>query len=228
MRCAVVGAGAWGTALANLLADNGHDTMLWAFEPDVVASINEHRENRRFLAGLRLAAGLHATNDQTVALRGAALVVYATPSHHLRRIANLGAAHVNDAATLVVASKGIEHASGALMTTVIEDELRGRSVVGLSGPSFASEVIGGQPTAVVAASRNVDDARVAQAALSNATFRVYTHDDVIGVELGGALKNVGAARNDAPRRGTRRKGFDIRRTCRSGRSRAHLHWSIEP
>ncbi len=190
MRCAVIGAGAWGTALANVLADNGNETRLWAFEPDVAASINERRENVRFLAGLPLVPSLRATNDASQALHGAELVVYATPSNHLRRIAMAHVPHVAASATLVVASKGIEHASNALMTTVIEHELRGHAVVGLSGPSFAAEVVAGQPTAIVAASREPEAARVTQAAFSNAALRVYTHDDVIGVELGGALKNV--------------------------------------
>jgi glycerol-3-phosphate dehydrogenase (NAD(P)+) len=190
VRCAVIGAGAWGTALANLLTENGHDVVLWAFEPDVAEAINARHENSRFLAGLPLHPALRATNSDTDALRGAALVVYATPSHHLRRIVRQGAASVERDAILIVATKGIEQTSHALMTAIVECEVAGRPVVGISGPSFAAEVIAGQPTAIVAASEHADAARVAQAALSSATFRVYTHDDVIGVELGGALKNV--------------------------------------
>ena len=190
MRCAVIGAGAWGTALAHLLAENGHETVLWAFEQDVVHSINTSHRNERFLTGLRLNDSLRASNAHTDALDGAQLVVYATPSHHLRRICTAGAKHVHDDAVLAVATKGIEHASGALMTTVVEHEVHGRAVVGISGPSFAAEVVAGQPTAIVAASRSESAARRAQAALSGRTFRVYTHDDLVGVELGGALKNV--------------------------------------
>jgi glycerol-3-phosphate dehydrogenase (NAD(P)+) len=190
VRCAVVGAGAWGTALASLLADNGHETIIWAFEDDVAESINARRENERFLTGLALNAALRATNSHRDALDGAQFVVYATPSHHLRPIVAAGAAHVGRDALLVVATKGIEHHSGALMTTIVQHEVRGHAVVGISGPSFAAEVIAGQPTAIVAASKDAAAARRAQAVLSNATFRVYTHDDVVGVELGGALKNV--------------------------------------
>ncbi|MEP6495182.1 MAG: NAD(P)H-dependent glycerol-3-phosphate dehydrogenase [bacterium] len=190
MRCAVVGAGAWGTALAQLLAENGAETSLWAFEDDVVASINSCRENPRFLAGARLSPAVRATGDLGEALRGASFVVYATPSHHLRHIAAQGAPHVQPGAILTVATKGIEQRSLALMTSVIEQEVPGRAVVGISGPSFAVEVIAQQPTAIVAASNTPDAARAAQAALSGSTFRVYTHDDLIGVELGGALKNV--------------------------------------
>jgi glycerol-3-phosphate dehydrogenase (NAD(P)+) len=189
MRCAVIGAGAWGTALADLLASNGHETVIWAFEPDVAESIDANHDNR-FLAGARLATALRATTDQRTALDGAELVVYATPSHHLRAIAGDGAGFVRRDAILTVASKGIERGSLALMTSVIEEEVRGHRVVGISGPSFASEVMARQPTAIVAASRDREAAQLAQGAFSSASFRVYTLDDVVGVELGGALKNV--------------------------------------
>jgi glycerol-3-phosphate dehydrogenase (NAD(P)+) len=190
MRCAVVGAGAWGTALADLLAGNGHDTVLWALEPDVAASVNECHENQRFLSGLPLVASLRATNDQAEAVAGAKFVVYATPSEHLGRIAAECAACVERDAILVVASKGIERGTLSLMTGVVEREVPGHAVVGLSGPSFAAEVVAKQPTAIVAASRDANAARGAQTALSSGTFRVYTNDDVTGVELGGSLKNV--------------------------------------
>ena len=190
MRCAVIGAGAWGTALADLLAGNGHDTTLWAYETDVAAAINAQHENPRFLAGMPLSPALRATNDQADALRDATLVVYATPSHHLRRIARESAHLVHRDAILTVATKGIEQTSLALMTTVIENEVPHHAVVGISGPSFAAEVVAGQPTAIVAASLSAPAARAAQSALSSSTFRVYTHHDLTGVELGGALKNV--------------------------------------
>src|SRR5579884_2980585 len=189
MRCAVIGAGAWGTALADLLASNGHDTVIWAHEPDVAASINAAHENR-FLRGIALSTALRASTDQREALSGAALVVYATPSHHLRRIAREGAPCVRRDAVLAVATKGIERETLALMTSITETEVNARAVVGISGPSFASEVASRHPTAIVAASTNDDAALLVQAALSSASFRVYTHDDVTGVELAGALKNV--------------------------------------
>jgi glycerol-3-phosphate dehydrogenase (NAD(P)+) len=190
MRSAVIGAGAWGTALADLLARNGHETVLWALEHDVAASVNSDRENRRFLAGHRLAAALRATTAQADALAGAELVVYAAPSNHLRHIAAEGAAHIAERVTLVVATKGIERGTLALMTSVVQAEVPGRAVVGLSGPSFAAEVAARQPTAVVAASQDRSAAMTVQGAFSGHGFRVYTNDDVIGVELAGALKNV--------------------------------------
>jgi len=190
MRCAVIGAGAWGTALADLLASNGNETVIWAHEPDVAQSIGECHENRRFLAGQSLAGSLRATNDQGVALDGATLVVYATPSQHLRHIARDGARHVDPRAILAVASKGVEHGTLALMTDVVGSEVKARAVVGISGPSFANEVVARHPTAIVAASSHPDAAVVVQEVFASPTFRVYTNDDVIGVELGGALKNV--------------------------------------
>jgi len=190
MRCAVIGAGAWGTALADLLATSGHEVRIWALESDVVESINATHENTRFLAGARLTPTLVATRDQAEALDRAQLVVYATPSTHLRSIARAAATCVHPDAILAVASKGIELGSMALMTDVIAAEVTHHAVVALSGPSFAVEVAERQPTAIVAASEAPSAARFVQKAMSSATFRIYTHDDVVGVELGGALKNV--------------------------------------
>jgi glycerol-3-phosphate dehydrogenase (NAD(P)+) len=190
MRCAVVGAGAWGTALADLLARNGHETTLWAREADVVETINSRHENARFLAGAPLSAELRATGDLDVAVAGAELVTYAAPSHVLRRVAEQSAGAVGQAATVAVATKGIERDTFALMTDVVGEELPGRPVVAISGPSFAAEVAARQPTAVVAASRDPGAAEAVQRAYSSPEFRVYTNDDVTGVELGGALKNV--------------------------------------
>ena len=151
MRCAVIGAGAWGTALADLLAGNGHETMLWAHEPDVAESVNACHENRRFLAGMRLAPALRATNDLGEALDDAEFVVYATPSPHLRRIASLGAGNLKRNAIAVVASKGIEAETLALMTSVLQEQVPEHRVVGISGPSFAAEVVARHPKAIVAA-----------------------------------------------------------------------------
>ena len=190
MNCAVIGAGAWGTALANVLAANGHHVALWAREPDVVDAVNHTRENRRFLPGVCVTDGVVATGNIDDALGGAELVIYVAPSHALRAVVESGAASVRADAVLVVASKGIERESLEIMSDVVADTLPSHSVVALSGPTFAAEVANGQPTAVVAASTDLAAAECVQRALSSEVFRVYTHDDVIGVELGGALKNV--------------------------------------
>ena len=189
-RCAVIGAGAWGTALADLLARNGHDVVLWAREPDVVASINERHVNDRFLAGAPLHAALRATDDLRGAVRDADVVTYVPPSHVLRDLLRSHADAVPEDATVVVASKGIERDTLAIMTDVVETELPDHEAVALSGPSFAIEVAARQPTAVVAASAESELAAIVQRTFSSERFRVYTHDDVVGVELGGALKNV--------------------------------------
>ncbi|HJQ20195.1 MAG TPA: NAD(P)H-dependent glycerol-3-phosphate dehydrogenase [Gemmatimonadaceae bacterium] len=190
MRCAVVGAGAWGTALADMLACAGHEVRIWALEREVVGAINERHENPTYLGGFGLASSLRASHHHAEVLSEAQLVVYATPSQHLREIIRDGVAHVGEDAVIAVASKGIEQGTLALMSDVVADELPHHAVVALSGPSFAAEVAARQPTAIVAASDEDAAAQLVQDALSSATFRVYTHDDLIGVELGGALKNV--------------------------------------
>ena len=190
MQTAVVGAGAWGTALADLLARNGAAVTVWAYEPDVVDSINARHENARFLAGARLHDAVRATADLGDAVDGARLIVFVTPSHVLRGIARRASGSLRGDVTVVVASKGIERETLALMTDVVAEEIPRSAVVGLSGPSFAREVIQRQPTAVVAASRETSASVCVQQAFSSETFRVYTHHDVAGVELGGSLKNV--------------------------------------
>ncbi|HEX2722775.1 MAG TPA: NAD(P)H-dependent glycerol-3-phosphate dehydrogenase [Gemmatimonadaceae bacterium] len=189
-RCAVIGAGAWGTALADLLARNGHEVRIWAYEWDVVETINRLHQNRRFLAGHQLADTLDANNDIGETLDGAELVTLATPSHVLRTVTKSASKYVGAGTAVVVASKGIERESLALMTEVAAEELPQGIVVALSGPSFASEVAAQQPTAVVVASRDENAALFAQQAFSSIHFRAYTHADVTGVEVGGSLKNV--------------------------------------
>lgn len=190
MRATVVGGGAWGTALGDLLARGGHDATLWAREPDVAADIVRAHSNPRFLPGIALHPRLAASSDMGDALRGASLVVYVAPSHVLRDVVRAGASMVARDAVLVVATKGIERGTLALMTDVVASELPGRSIVALSGPSFALEVAECHPTAIVAASRDAAAAALVQRTCSSPTVRIYTNDDVCGVELGGALKNV--------------------------------------
>jgi glycerol-3-phosphate dehydrogenase (NAD(P)+) len=190
MRCAVIGAGAWGTAIADRLARNGHAVQLWAREDDVVTSINTAHTNARFLAGVSLAPTLRATSRMAEALDDAVLVIYAAPSHVLRDVVRAGASQLLSSAVLGIATKGIERETLALMTDVVREESPSHAVVAFSGPSFAAEVATQQPTAVVAASDVPAAAALLQLAASAPSFRVYTTDDVVGVELGGALKNV--------------------------------------
>ena len=189
-RCAVIGAGAWGTALGSVLAGNEHDVVLWARESDVVESINSRHFNDRFLAGHALDPRLRATGDVADATSEADIVVFVPPSHALRTVAASTRRAISPDAIVAVASKGIERGTLALMTEVVADELPGHPVVALSGPSFAAEVAARQPTAIVAASEEHDAAVATQEAFSNTVLRVYTTEDMIGVELGGSLKNV--------------------------------------
>lgn len=190
MKCAVMGAGAWGTALANLLAENGHEAAIWSFEEDVADSISTSHENPRFLPGVALHPGIRASHDKSDVLAGTEFIVLASPSQVLRSVVHECADTVGPDATVVVATKGIERDTLVLMTDVAAAEFPGRSIVALSGPSFAAEVAARQPTAIVAASASPAAAARTQDAFSSPSFRVYTNDDVVGVELGGALKNV--------------------------------------
>lgn len=189
-RCAVIGAGAWGTALGDVLSRNGHEVSIWAYEWDVVESINRSHQNRRFLAGHQLWDTLKAYNDLGDVLKGAELVTFATPSHVLRSIARASMDLIAPGTPIVVASKGIERDTLSLMTDVISEEIPESVVVALSGPSFAAEVVAQQPTAVVVASESAEAALFAQTAFSSVHFRAYTQADVTGVEIGGSLKNV--------------------------------------
>jgi len=187
---AVLGAGSWGTTLANLLVTKGENVRLWAFEPEVVEAVNRTHENPLFLPGMRLAAGLRAFGDPVEAVRGAAVVVSAPPSHVTRAVVDRVREAVAPGVLVVSATKGIETDTLALMSEVFAERLPAARFVALSGPSFAIEVFQGQPTAVVAAARDEASALAAQQLFATPTFRVYSGRDVIGVELAGALKNV--------------------------------------
>jgi glycerol-3-phosphate dehydrogenase (NAD(P)+) len=187
---AVLGAGSWGTTLADLLARQGHVVRLWAYEADVVAAINRRHENPLFLPGCVLAETVVATGDPVAASRDADVILTVAPSHVLRRVVEQARPGIGPSALVVSATKGIEPSSLKLMSEVLHDLLPEHPVAALSGPSFALEVFQQQPTAVVAAAREVAAARATQAVFATSHFRVYSHTDVVGVELAGALKNV--------------------------------------
>jgi glycerol-3-phosphate dehydrogenase (NAD(P)+) len=190
VRFGVVGAGAWGTALAAHLARAGHAVCLWARESHVVGDISSRRQNDVFLPGIRLPEGLSATGDLGQALDGVDVALVVTPSEFSRAVYRELAGSLPAAATLVSATKGIELDSLSRMTEVAAAEVPGHRVAVLSGPSFAAEVARGQPTAVVVAADEIMVAESLQGSLSSSTFRVYSSSDVVGVELAGALKNV--------------------------------------
>lgn len=190
---AIVGAGAWGTALAAHAARLGHDVRLWAREPEVVRDVNEHHENRALLAGVTLPATIRASSDPAEVLDAADLVVLVPPSAFLRSVARAIAPYVPAGARIGIATKGIENESLLLMLDVVAEAVpaaNAEALVVLSGPSFAREVATGLPTDVVVASRDEAAAAEMQVALHSPFFRVYTSRDPVGVEVGGAMKNV--------------------------------------
>jgi len=192
-RTLVAGGGSWGTALAALLSRQGVPTVLWAREEEVVDGINEHEENPLFLAGVPLPASLRATSDLDRALAGADVVINAIPTQFIRSVFASRAGLLTGASLLISVSKGVEVGTLLTPSEVFEDIAPcpvTEGLVALSGPSFANEVARGTPTAVVVASRVPDNARRARDLVSSETFRAYSSDDLIGVEMGGALKNV--------------------------------------
>lgn len=194
-RVAIIGAGAWGTALAIALArKGGHSVQLWARERELVDVIAKNRINEHFLPGFDLPESIQATNDLDAAVSGAEIVVGVVPSQHCRSIFERMVAKLSPDTLLVSCAKGLENSTLLRMSEVICDVARQRHwtprVGALSGPSFAKEVARGDPTAVTVASCDGELARAVQQAFNSSRFRVYTNDDVIGVELGGALKNV--------------------------------------
>ena len=189
-RIAVLGAGSWGTTLANLLACKDDEVRLWAYEPEVVDAVNREHRNPLFLPGVPLSAGIRAFGDAREAVAGAELILSVPPSHAARGVIRLLGDAVPGGTLVVSATKGIETDTLALMSQVFTECLPQVRFAVLSGPSFAAEVCEGQPTAVVAAGRTEADAREAQRVFATPAFRVYRNLDVIGVELAGALKNV--------------------------------------
>jgi glycerol-3-phosphate dehydrogenase (NAD(P)+) len=185
---AVVGAGAWGTALAAVAANAGRQVTLWAREPEVVAGINGARENTLFLPGVTLAGAIVASGDLAQA-RGADVVLLVAPAQHVRETLAALKPHLARGTPVVICAKGIEDGSGLLLPEVMAQSLPHAEAAVLSGPSFARDVAKGKPTAVTIAARDGIAARL-QATFGHGTFRPYVTDDVVGVALGGAAKNV--------------------------------------
>ena len=189
---AVVGAGSWGTAFAAMLAGRHDSVTLWAHEAEVCADLRDRRENRAFLPGIALSPAIRPTNDLAEAVAGKTAVIFAVPSDHQRRIAARAAAHLSPDACLVSLAKGMENGTLKRMTEVLADASPEHAprIAALSGPTFAREVAEGKPTGATVAARDLSVARRLQRALSGLRFRLYADDDVTGIEIGGALKNV--------------------------------------
>lgn len=190
---AVIGAGSWGTALANLLAKKGVETVLWSYESDVAEAILRTHQNPRYLSEAELDPRLRATDSLEEAVAGAPVLVSVSPSHVVRQVMSKARPHIQEGALVISASKGIEVDTLQMMDEVLGEVLPPASaerLAFLSGPSFALEVARELPTAVTMASRRAEAAEAAQELFQADYFRVYTTGDVPGVELGGALKNV--------------------------------------
>ncbi|HEV7378092.1 MAG TPA: NAD(P)H-dependent glycerol-3-phosphate dehydrogenase [Pyrinomonadaceae bacterium] len=192
-RIAIVGAGSWGTALGIIAGRAGHQVRLWSRNAEVVEAINGRHVNSVYLGQHEIPSGVEATNNLSEALSDAELVLLAAPSHVTRELLVRMLPGLQPLMIFVSATKGIEIETGKRISEVVRDvvgELFEPRFVCLSGPSFAQEVAAGHPTAVVAASYELEDARLVQEALSFQNLRIYTNTDVVGAEIGGSVKNV--------------------------------------
>lgn len=193
MRIGIIGGGSFGTALAKLLAEFDHRVTLWFRDPAMARAVAASRENQVYLPGFELPHTMQFTHDLEHAVSGQELLVAVTPSHVMREVMTQAQRYITGAPYVVSASKGIEEGSLHRMSQVLVDVLGGEftdRVAALSGPSFAREVAAGMPTAVTAAAVSGDTAEAVQAAFQGPTFRVYSSTDLVGVELGGTVKNV--------------------------------------
>ena len=186
---AIIGGGAWGTALASLIAANGVDSLIWALEPETAAAIEESRENTPFLPGVKLPEGLRATSD-LAAIGGRDAYLFVAPAQHARTMLGEVKRIVAGPAPLALCSKGIERDTGKMLTEVLDEVWPEACAAVLSGPSFARDVAVGLPTAVTLASQDAALGARWMATISAPHFRPYLSDDLIGAELGGAVKNV--------------------------------------
>ena len=193
IRIGVVGAGSWGTALANLLASKGFAIDLWVFEKEVIQQIIESGENQYFLPDIKLSSNLKPSHNLVNVVSGKDLVLVVVPSHVMRETTLKMANHISKEAIIASASKGIENKTHLTMTGVLQEtlpQIPPEHLAVISGPSFAREVAQNLPTVVTAASKDIEISAVVQQVMATPHFRVYTSDDVMGVELGGSLKNV--------------------------------------
>lgn len=190
MRVSVIGAGSWGTTLANLLAGKGQRVTLWVYEADLLESMQENRENHLYLPGVKLSDSIALTGDLEEACKRAECIVMAVPSHVFRAVFLGLGRFLRGTEIIVSATKGIEEDTLMTMSQVVRSVMGNLTYAALSGPSFAREVSGGLPTAVTIACASMDVAVRLQEEFSTDRFRVYAHNDVIGTELGGAVKNV--------------------------------------
>lgn len=189
-RIGIIGAGAFGTAMACVLRRTGHDIVLWAREPEVADAINHDGANPPFLPGIALTPGIVATGEMAIATRSADFLLLAPPAQHMRATTLALAPHLAPGTPVVSCSKGIERGSCALMSEVLDETLPAASIAVMSGPSFAAEIAADLPAGVTLACVDLALAERLALAIGSPRFRVYLSDDIVGAQLGGALKNV--------------------------------------
>jgi glycerol-3-phosphate dehydrogenase (NAD(P)+) len=193
IQIGVIGAGSFGTAMAVHLAKNNYPVTLWAHDPAVAEAIQDHRENKTYLPGITLSENIHATHALGEAVSHKHMILQVNPSHAMRDVMVKALPYLGDQTTIVNCTKGLENETLLTMSQLLAEILpksNHSQLAFLSGPSFAREVALGAPTAVTIASKNMDTAKFCQKVFSNARFRVYTTDDIVGSELASALKNV--------------------------------------
>ena len=189
MRIAVLGAGSWGTTVASLLAGH-HDCTIWARDPELAREIYERDANSRYLPGCTLPSGLKATADLEKAVHDIDLLVVGVPTRGFRAVLVDARPHLRPWIPVVSLAKGFERGSLLRMTQIVSEELPGHPAAALTGPNLAREIMAGEAAASVIATKDLDVARALQSVMRRGLFRIYTNHDVIGCELGGALKNV--------------------------------------
>ena len=191
-RISVIGAGSWGTTLANLLAEKGQPVDLWVFEEELFLAMQEKRENEVFLPGIPLSHSIHLTHSLEEACRGKSILVCAVPSHAVREVFGQSRPYLRERVLIVSATKGLEEETCRTVSRILREALgeTRAEIACLSGPSFAKEVSSKFPTAVTVASASPEAARKTQLLLGRPYFRIYTSSDLLGVEIGGASKNV--------------------------------------
>jgi len=193
MKIAVLGAGGWGTTLSILLNENGHNVTLWEFNTEYAKTLAEYRENFYYLPKIKIPVSIEITNDPELAVHNKDVIIIATPTQFIRKSLSLLNNYNFKNSILVSVSKGIEIGTSMLVSDVLSDifkKVKRKNILCLSGPSHAEEVSRKIPTAVVCAGENKANTNIVQNIFSNEYFRVYTNDDLIGTEVGGALKNV--------------------------------------
>ncbi len=190
MKIAVIGSGGWGTAIAMLLAKKGNDVYLWSWIQEETDRLARDRENKEFLPGVKFPENITCSHDMGECVNGAELIITAAPSPATRTTAKQLSPYVKDGQKLINISKGLEEGSLLRLSQVYKEEIPQADISVMSGPSHAEEVSRGLPTTNVIASENIDTAKFIQDVFMDDMFRVYTSTDVIGVELGGALKNI--------------------------------------